>query len=178
MQNSVLLFLIFILIGSCGPSDSRVAVPPDPDKQAFYDFFNDVRLQIDERAGSSPHLATWIEQTKAFLESSDVQRMYRVAGVYFENHKNREQGAWSFEDRFFDNGAQIHLVFYPLKDKERYQDEIGKDKTFAKEVADYLFVYQLFTANPTDEKLERNLRSIVEQTLDRYQPKLSASDEK
>lgn len=162
------LILITIFSSACGSRDERIATSFSPSRQVYYDFFNDIRLEIAELEPDYKSLEGFTEMTKTYLESKESQRLYQLTGVYFEKNKNREQGAYEYEDRFFVNGSQLHFIVYPPEEKVRYETALGVNKGYGKQVGQNYVYYQVFTANPTDEVLENKIKTIVENNIQKH----------
>ena len=160
--------MIVGILSSCGPSDSRLAKAPGPNFQPYYDFFNDIRLEIADLQEQHPRLEGFLEQTKDFLESRESQKLYDLSGLYFEKNLNRQQGAYDYADRFFENGMVLHFIIYPPKERYRYEALLGKNKGHGKQVGQQFVYYQVFTANPTDLDLEEAIKSIVDRNIEKH----------
>ena len=159
---------------TCGEQEGNLAKPLAPSRQPYYDFFNDVRLEIGELEPLYPRLENFMEETRNYLENKDAQSLYRIAGLYFEKNKNREQGAWNYEDRFFVNGCQLHFIVYPMDQYGVFQNVVGIRKGYGRELPGSLVYYQIFTANPTDSLLETEIKTIVERNIDKHAPYIGA----
>lgn len=177
MRNRLLpalLALLFLLPGC--ESDPRIAKAPGSHRKIFYEYFNDIRLQIAELEKTHVQLENFTRDTRAFLESREAQSRYEVCGLYFERGKDRSRGAYNLADRFFTGGCQIHLIFYTENEFERFEAVKNKDKAKGVEIDGYLFYYQVFTANPASEGLEKELAGIIENTLQKYRGRFPSPD--
>ncbi|MEL7220510.1 MAG: hypothetical protein AAGJ93_04275, partial [Bacteroidota bacterium] len=147
--------LILFFFSACSGTDDRLATSTSPKRAVFYDFFNDVRLEVAalEEAGEE-RLADFTTETKKFLENREAQEKYKLAGFYFEKGLNRQKGAYDYADRFFPNGCVIHLIIYPPEQEAIWTSLQGYNKGKGKQVGQNYVFYQVFTANPTDEALE------------------------
>lgn len=174
MSNRILFisFSILVLLANACQSDSQLAEAPDRSEQLLYDFFNDIRLEVAKLEPTRPQLKGWTKETKQYLENSRAQKLYTTAGLYFELNKNREKGAYDYADRFFDNGCQIHIVVYPPSEHERYSKNIGRRKTYGRQLGRHFVLYQVFTAQPDNPALENDIKSIIENIMRKYDPDL------
>jgi len=163
---SIALFSI-----SCDTSDPKLAYPADSSEQLLYDFFNDVRLQVAVLEPGRKQLEGWMPITKEYLESSRMQKMYQVAGMYFEANKDRTRGG-SLAKRFFDNGCQIHIMIYPVEEQSKFTESIGVDGTYGGEMGKYYVVYQIYTAQPERREFEADVKAIIEDVIAKYETKM------
>ena len=168
------LFLSITLFSiSCDTKDPKLAYPSDSSEQLLYDFFNEVRLQVSVLEPGRERLKNWTQETKAYLESTRMQKMYQVAGLYFEVNKDKTKGGRNLAKRFFDNGCQIHIMIYPIEQKESFSQSIGVDGTFGGEMGKYYLVYQVFTAQPENREFEDDIKTIIERVMAEYEPKMN-----
>ncbi len=169
MNNYLFLLPIVVLLCcSCGPQDDREAKAIAPNRQVYYDFFNDIRLEIAPLEEEHSRLEGFMEETKIFLESRETQGYYDLTGMYFERNLNREEGAYDYEDRFFDDGMVIHFIVYPPQEMFRYEGLLGVNKGYGKQVGQNFVYYQIFSAKPTDTELEEEIKSIVERNIEKH----------
>ena len=66
------LILLSLLV-ACGGSDDRIATTNSPKRQVFFDFFNDIRLEVAELEPRYSRLDGFTTQTKKFLENRTAQ---------------------------------------------------------------------------------------------------------
>jgi len=174
-MNGFRFFVVFLFIAllsiSCN-SDPKLAYPSDSSEQLLYDFFNDIRLQVSVLEPGRKQLKGWTRETKQYLENARAQKMYKTAGLYFELNKNREKGAHDYADRFFDNGCQIHIIVYPPEQNERYAANIGRRKTYGRQLGKHYVLYQVFTAQPENPALEDDIKTIIERVMEKYDPEM------
>lgn len=170
----LLLVMSFICLSCQG--DPRVAKTPGSHRKVFYEYYNDIRLQIAELEATHPQLENWTGSTKAFLENKSAQTAYEVVGLYFEKGKDRTRGAHDLADRFFTDGCQIHLIFYTEDERDRYEAVKNRDKAHGQEIDGYLFYYQVFTANPSATELEQQINNILVNTLEKYRGRFPSPD--
>lgn len=173
MKNMLMFRFTFIvattlLVFSCG-TDDRVANSFSPKRQVFYDFFNDIRLQVSDMEEVYSRLDGFTADTKNFLESREAQERYSIAGFYFEKGLDREQGAYRYEDRFHEDGCVILVIAYPPHEQAIWEtrfetNERGKGKQVGQ---NYIF-YQVFTAKPQDIDLENKINTIIEQQIEKH----------
>lgn len=161
--------LIFLsLLVACGGSDDRIATTNSPKRQVFFDFFNDIRLEVAELEPRYSRLDGFTTQTKKFLENRTAQEKYKIGGFYFEKGLNREQGAYDYADRFYPDGAVIHCIVYPPEQQGIWQNLLGYNKGKGKQVGQNYVYYQVFTAQPEDTELEQKIETIIEQNMEKH----------
>jgi hypothetical protein len=168
MLRFTFLSVIAFTLMACGPDD-RVASSFSPKRQVFYDFFNDIRLEVADLEGSYSRLEGFTEDTKHFLESREAQERYSIAGFYFEKGLDREQGAYNYEDRFDDNGCVILVIAYPPHEQSIWQTRLQmNERGKGKQVGQNYVFYQVFTAKPRDADLENKINTIIEQQMENH----------
>ena len=167
-RTLVVLGLLFGILSACGPSDDRLAQAPGPNLQPYYDFFNDIRLEIADLQEEYPRLEGFLEETKDYLESRESQQLYDLSGLYFEKNLNRQQGAHNYADRFFEDGMVLHFIVYPAKEQFRFEQLLGRNKGYGKQVGQQFVYYQVFTAKPTDLELEEAIKNIVDRNIEKH----------
>ncbi|MGK0366572.1 MAG: hypothetical protein ACI85O_003647 [Saprospiraceae bacterium] len=165
-------FLLIALLNISCNSDPKLAYPSDSNEQLLYDFFNDIRLQVSVLEPGRKQLQGWTRETKQYLENAGAQKLYKTAGLYFELNKNREKGAHDYADRFFDNGCQIHIIVYPPEQHKRYSENIGRRKTYGRQLGKHSVLYQVFTAQPDNPALEDDIKTIIESVMEKYDPEM------
>lgn len=179
-SHTVLFSLLFLLFcfSSCSKGNDQLANSTSPKRAVFFDFFNDIRLEIAalEEAGED-RLAGFTVDTKKFLENRDAQERYKIAGFYFEKGLDREKGAYDYADRFFSNGCVIHVIVYPPEQEAIWQSLQGYNKGTGKQVGQNYVFYQIFTANPTDDALESKITAIVDQNITKHAAKIGVKME-
>ena len=167
-----LLFAFFLSIAlfntSCDSSDPKLAYPSDSSEQLLYDFFNDIRLQVGVLETGREQLEGWTRETKEYLENTRVQKMYKIAGMYFEVNKDRTRAGQNLAKRFFANGCQIHIMIYPIEQKESFTESIGVDGTYGGEMGKYYVVYQVYTSQPEKRDFEDDIKKIIEGVMEKY----------
>ncbi len=173
MKNMLMFRFTFIvaitfLILGCG-TDDRVAASFSPKRQVFYDFFNDIRLQVSDMEEVYSRLDGFTADTKSFLESREAQERYSIAGFYFEKGLDREQGAYRYEDRFHEDGCVILVIAYPPHEQSIWQTRLEKnERGKGKQVGQNYLFYQVFTAKPQDIDLENKINTIIEQQIEKH----------
>lgn len=173
ITHKILLLLALVSIISCGKTDERLAESPTSRLDAIYDFFNDVRLEIIEIESQYPYLENFTEDTRKFLENKKAQKLFQLAGLYFEKGLDREKGAYEYEDRFFEKGMVLHLIILPPTQETAWKSRIGVDKGQGKQVGQNFIYYQTFTAQPVDDDLEAKINTIIEQNIKKHAAELS-----
>jgi len=173
--HHLLLLIMIVTIVSCGKTDERLAESRSSKLNGVYHFFNDVRLDIIELEPQYNRLENFAIETKKFLESKKSQELYEVAGLYFEKRLNREKGAIEYEDRFLADGMVLHLIVFPPKEELAWKNALGDRKGKGKQVGVNFIYYQTFTAQPTDEILEKKINKIIEQNIEKHAADLSGS---
>ncbi|RME98478.1 MAG: hypothetical protein D6772_08965 [Bacteroidetes bacterium] len=158
-----LLLLVFLLPDCSG--DPRLATTMNSRRKPLYDFFNDIRLAIAAEFPDHPRLPDFLEKTKTYLESQQAQDLYKLGGMYYEHNLNRQQGAYEYEDRFFENGCIIHIVLYPPEQEILWKNLQGYHKGSGKQIGQNFLFYQVFTAKPTDEAFETRIVEIINEQL-------------
>ena len=170
LLSGVLIMLLF----ACGGSDDRLASSSSPKRQPFFDFFNDIRLEISELENQYSRLDGFTAETKKFLENRTAQQKYKIGGFYFEKGLNREQGAHDYADRFYPDGAVIHCIVYPPDQQGVWQNLLGFNKGKGIQVGQNYVYYQVFTAQPTDTDLENKIEAIIERNMEKHAAKIGA----
>ena len=167
LRISFICIMVFTLI-ACG-ADDHTAIAFSPKRQAFYDFFNDIRSEVADLEGSYSRLEGFTEDTRNFLESREAQERYSIAGLYFEKGLDREQGAYNYEDRFEDDGCVILVIAYPPHEQSIWQTRLqNNERGKGKQVGQNYVFYQVFTAQPRDAGLENKINTIIEQQIERH----------
>ncbi|MEZ4986578.1 MAG: hypothetical protein R2795_16335 [Saprospiraceae bacterium] len=167
LYKTVLLSIGMLLLG-CSPTDPMDAQTPSSLREPFFDFFNAIRREVHTLEEEYPRIAGFGTETKAFLENRESQALYKIAGFYFERNLNREQGAYNYADRFFDDGCVIHCIVYPPEQVVVWQNLQGYNKGKGKQVGVNFVYYQVFTAHPEDIALENRIGHIIEQKMEEY----------
>lgn len=168
-----MFLLVLVSLISCRETDERLAKSPASRLDNIYDFFNDVRLDIIEMEAEYPYLENFTDDTRKFLENKKAQKLYQLAGLYFEKGLNREKGAYEYEDRFFEEGMVLHLIVFPPEQEFAWKSRIGVDKGQGKQLGQNFIYYQIFTAHPTDDDLEAKINTIIEQNIKKHAAALS-----
>lgn len=163
----ILPLLSISLLFSCGGADDRLATST-PKRQPFFDFFNDVRMEVAELEPQYSRLDGFTAETKKFLENRTAQQKYKIGGFYFEKGLNREQGAYDYADRFYPDGAVIHCIVYPPDQQGVWQNLLGFNKGKGKQVGQNYVYYQVFTAQPEDTELEQKIEAIIERNMEKH----------
>ncbi|MEL6655773.1 MAG: hypothetical protein AAFY48_21235 [Bacteroidota bacterium] len=167
------LFLVATFVFACGSGDDRLA-SSSAKRQPYYDFFNDVRLEIADLEAQYSRLDGFTSETKKFLENRGAQQKYKIGGFYFEKGLNREQGAYDYADRFFPDGAVIHCIIYPPEQQSIWQNLLGYNKGKGKQVGQNYVYYQVFTAQPEDTDLEQKIETIIERNMEKHAAQIGA----
>ena len=167
------LCLLAIMLVACGGGDDRLA-STTAKRQPYFDFFNDVRVEIADLEAQYSRLDGFTTETKKFLENRAAQQKYRVGGFYFEKGLNREKGAYDYADRFFPDGAVIHCIIYPPEQQGIWQNLLGYNKGKGKQVGQNYVYYQVFTAQPEDTDLERKIETIIERNMEKHAAQIGA----
>lgn len=168
MLRFTFFWVMILTLMTCGPDD-RVASSFSPKRQVFYDFFNDIRLEVADLEDDYPHLAGFTEDTKLFLESREAQERYSLAGFYFEKGLDREQGAYNYAERFEDNGCVILVIVYPPNDQSIWETRLQmNERGKGKQVGQNYVFYQVFTAQPMNADLENKINTIIEQQMENH----------
>lgn len=167
-QLLICFLSISLLSTSCEIGDPKLAYPSDSREQILYDFFNDVRLEVGVLEPGRAQLKGWMQETKQYLESARMQKMYKVAGMYFEVNKDRTKRGQNLAKRFFDNGCQIHIMIYPIEQKESFKESIGVDGTYGSDMGKYYVVYQVYTSQPENRDFEGDIKEIIESAVGKY----------
>jgi len=173
---NILLAVIFSLtLFQCGEAgDPRIAKPYQKGEQAFYDFMNDVRLEVAELEKSNIQLEKFTSETKKFLEMRKAQDRYKVVGLYHERGLDREKGAHKYADRFEEGGCVIKIVFFNEDQKSRCLANEGVTKGHCQEVGPYYLYTQVFTANPVSEGLENAINAIITKNVKKHEAAIIA----
>lgn len=165
MLRFAFLWILAFSVMACG-ADDRMASSFSPKRQVFYDFFNDIRLKVADLEDAYPRLQGFTESTKSFLESREAQERYSIAGLYFEQGLDRQQGAYNYEDRFAADGCVILVIVYPPQDQSIWQTRLNNnERGKGKQVGQNYVFYQVFTAQPRDASLEAKINTIIEQEI-------------
>lgn len=176
MKKIIHHFLLFIILAtavSCGETDERFAESPSSKLKGVYRFFNDVRLDVLELEPEYSQLENFTKETKKYLQSKTSQKLYEVAGLYFEKRLNREQGAIEYEDRFLEDGMVLNLIVFSPKEEITWKNSLGYRKGKGKQVGVNFIYYQVFTAQPINEALEDKINAIIEQNIEKHAAELS-----
>lgn len=160
--------ILLVFLSTCGGGDDRLATTSSPKRQVFYDFFNDIRMEIAELEAQYSRLDGFTVETKKFLENRAAQQKYKIGGFYFEKGLNREKGAHDYADRFYPDGAVIHCIVYPPDQQGVWQNLLGYNKGKGIQVGQNYVFYQVFTAQPTDTDLEHKIEAIIERNMEKH----------
>ncbi|WP_367389852.1 hypothetical protein [Lewinella sp. LCG006] len=164
----IILWVVSFSLFACG-ADDRIASSFSPKRQVFYDFFNDIRLEVADLEGAYSRLEGFTEDTKNFLESREAQERYSIAGFYFEKGLDREQGAYNYEDRFEEDGCVILVIAYPPHEQSIWQTRLqNNERGKGKQVGQNYVFYQVFTAKPRDADLEQKINTIIEKQMENH----------
>jgi len=167
------MLLACLMLLQCGSSDPRIAKPLSSDKQAFYDFMNDVRLEISDMEAKNLQLENFTKLTKSYLQSAATQRAPKLADMYHEKGLLRDVGAHNYADRFDTGGCVIRTVFYDDAEKTRCVSNDGVNKIKCRQVGKYHLLTQVFTANPVSEDLEAKINAIIDRNIEKHKAALA-----
>lgn len=173
LKNCLTLLVLSAIVVSCN-DDPRLASTLNAQRKPLYAFFNDVRLDIEAALPNHPRLPEFMDKTKNFLESQESQDLYKLSGMYFEYNLNREEGAYEYEDRFFDNGCIVHIILYPADQQILWQNLQGYNKGGGMQVGRNFLFHQVFSAQPTDEVFEQTIVEIINNNVEKHAAALGA----